>query len=82
MIELQESVKMPSAKRDNQRWQAVTANDAAADGDFFYAVKTTGVYCRPSCSSRAPKRENVAFYATREAAERAGRVPVRRLEAR
>ena len=46
--------------------------DRAFDGAFFFAVRTTGVYCRPSCASRPAKRENVSFFATGEAAERAG----------
>ena len=54
------------------RWAAVRARDPKADGRFFYSVKTTGVYCRPSCPSRLAKRENVAFHATRAAAEAAG----------
>jgi AraC family transcriptional regulator of adaptative response/methylated-DNA-[protein]-cysteine methyltransferase len=53
-------------------WQAVLARDAAADGAFVYAVRTTGVYCRPSCPSRRPKRTSVAFYAGPDAAEIAG----------
>jgi AraC family transcriptional regulator of adaptative response/methylated-DNA-[protein]-cysteine methyltransferase len=47
-----------------QRWQAVVRRDANSDGEFVYAVRTTGVYCRPSCPSRAAKRENVAFFDT------------------
>lgn len=54
------------------RWQAVLSRNAAADGSFVYAVKTTGVYCRPSCPSRAPKRGNVTFYDTAADAEAAG----------
>lgn len=57
---------------DAQRWQAVQARDAGADGHFFYAVLTTGVYCRPSCAARPARRENVSFHLTCEAAERAG----------
>ena len=53
-------------------WKAVTTNDARFDGAFFLGVKTTGIYCRPSCRARLPKRENVAFYSTFEAAERGG----------
>lgn len=63
---------------DEQRWAAVLARDAAADGAFVYAVKTTGVYCRPSSSARRPRRENVEFFATAEAAEAAGYRPSRR----
>jgi AraC family transcriptional regulator of adaptative response/methylated-DNA-[protein]-cysteine methyltransferase len=54
------------------RWTAVVARDASADGDFFYAVRSTGVVCRPGCAARTPKREHVAFFDTLEAAERAG----------
>jgi AraC family transcriptional regulator of adaptative response/methylated-DNA-[protein]-cysteine methyltransferase len=50
----------------------VLARDRSADGTFYYSVKTTGVYCRPSCGARRPNRRNVAFHSTREAAEQAG----------
>ncbi len=53
-------------------WKAVTANDARFDGVFFLGVKTTGIYCRPSCRARTPKRENVAFFPTTESAEKFG----------
>ena len=64
--------------RDDARWRAVLARDAAADGAFFYAVRTTGVYCRPTCASRRPKRDNVIFFANRGGAERAGFRPCKR----
>jgi len=51
------------------RWDTLTRREA---GDFFYSVKSTGVYCRPDCASRLPRPENVGFYATCEAAETAG----------
>lgn len=57
---------------EDARWLSVTARDASADGTFFYAVKTTGVYCRPSCAARRPRRENVEFHTTRAEAESAG----------
>ncbi len=60
------------------RWVAVVARDPKADGQFFYSVKTTGVYCRPSCASRRARPENVAFHATSAAAERAGFRPCKR----
>jgi AraC family transcriptional regulator of adaptative response/methylated-DNA-[protein]-cysteine methyltransferase len=63
---------------DGERWEAVQRRDRSADGQFFYAVLTTGVYCRPSCPSRLPLCENVRFHATREAAERAGFRPCKR----
>lgn len=53
-------------------WQAVTVNDSRFDGAFFLGVKTTGIYCKPSCRARLPKRENVEFYPTFEAAESSG----------
>ena len=57
---------------DDERWAAVASRDRNADGVFYYSVKTTGVYCRPSCASRLALRRNVDFHASREAAERAG----------
>ncbi len=57
---------------DDQRWAAVRERRASADGVFYYSVTTTGIYCRPSCPSRRPRRENVAFHATRQEAERLG----------
>jgi AraC family transcriptional regulator of adaptative response/methylated-DNA-[protein]-cysteine methyltransferase len=57
---------------DNGYWQAVLARDASRDGSFVFAVSSTGVYCRPSCPSRRPRRENVAFFRQPDEAERAG----------
>jgi AraC family transcriptional regulator, regulatory protein of adaptative response / methylated-DNA-[protein]-cysteine methyltransferase len=57
---------------EHERWDAVVGKQAAADGRFVYAVATTGIYCRPSCSSRQPARKNVHFYETCVAAENAG----------
>ncbi len=57
---------------DEERWNAVLAADARQDGAFVYAVRSTGVYCRPSCPSRRPGRAMVRFFALPEAAERAG----------
>lgn len=53
-------------------WERVLACDAAYDGQFYTGVKTTKIYCRPSCRSRKPKRENVEFYKTRQEAETSG----------
>lgn len=53
-------------------WAAVSARDRAADGQFVYAVRTTGVYCRPSCPSRRARRENLRFFTTPEQARSAG----------
>jgi AraC family transcriptional regulator, regulatory protein of adaptative response / methylated-DNA-[protein]-cysteine methyltransferase len=69
--------EMSTTERD-PRWRSVLDRDAAADGKFVYAVKTTGVYCRPSCPSRSAKPENVSFYATCAQAEAAGFRPCQR----
>jgi AraC family transcriptional regulator of adaptative response/methylated-DNA-[protein]-cysteine methyltransferase len=60
------------------KWRAVVARDAAFDGKFYYSVRSTGVYCRPSCASRLAKRENVAFHDSCADAERAGFRPCKR----
>ncbi|MFV0382958.1 bifunctional DNA-binding transcriptional regulator/O6-methylguanine-DNA methyltransferase Ada [Paracoccus sp. (in: a-proteobacteria)] len=60
------------------RWKSVLDRDAGADGSFVFAVKTTGIYCRPSCPSRRAKPANVTFYDTPEAAEAAGFRPCMR----
>ncbi len=67
-----------STTESDKRWAAVIARDPTADGAFFYAVTTTGVYCRPSCGARLPRPENVRFHASRASAERAGFRPCKR----
>lgn len=62
----------PAYTTDDERWSAVLSHDARADGAFFYGVATTGVFCRPSCASRVPRRQNVAFFETVDAARAAG----------
>lgn len=57
---------------EGERWRAVVDRDPAADGRFVYAVITTGIYCRPSCSTPTPLRRNVRFFADARAAEAAG----------
>jgi len=57
---------------DTERWEAVARRDKNADNAFVYSVKTTGVYCRPSCAARLALRENVVFHNTPQDAERAG----------
>jgi AraC family transcriptional regulator, regulatory protein of adaptative response / methylated-DNA-[protein]-cysteine methyltransferase len=57
---------------DDQRWNAVVRRNRAHDGEFVFAVSTTGVYCRPSCPARRPRRENVQFFRGPDQAERAG----------
>jgi AraC family transcriptional regulator of adaptative response/methylated-DNA-[protein]-cysteine methyltransferase len=63
---------------DDPRWVALVARDRAADGMFFYSVRTTGVYCRPSCAARRPNPENVRFHRTAAEAQGAGFRPCRR----
>src|SRR5215218_5313702 len=53
-------------------WRAVEERDARFDGTFFYGVRSTGVYCKPSCASRRPRREQVSFFGTQDEAESAG----------
>jgi len=68
-ISLQSGDAQPN---DDQCWNAVVARDSGHDGEFVFAVATTGVYCRPSCPARRPRRENVTFYSRPEQAEKAG----------
>jgi AraC family transcriptional regulator of adaptative response/methylated-DNA-[protein]-cysteine methyltransferase len=63
---------------DDERWAAVTRRDADADGVFYVCVRTTGVYCRPNCTARQARRENVRFHASRAEAEAAGFRPCKR----
>src|SRR5271168_4235986 len=63
----------PAAQRGGGlRWRAVQTRDRGADGTFVYAVRSTGIYCRPSCPSRKPRREQVEFFPLPEAAEQRG----------
>ncbi|HJR49864.1 MAG TPA: bifunctional DNA-binding transcriptional regulator/O6-methylguanine-DNA methyltransferase Ada, partial [Gemmatimonadales bacterium] len=73
-----QKTRAAGAIESDPRWAAVTARSATADGSFFYSVRTTGVYCRPSCGSRRPRPENVRFHASREEAEQAGFRPCKR----
>ncbi len=61
-----------------EKYEAVLQNEARYDGIFFYAVKSTGIFCRPSCKSKAPKRENVCFYDSAQEAQEAGFRPCKR----
>ena len=67
-----------SCATEQERWEAVRTRNRQADGRFLYGVVTTGVYCRPVCASRLPKRDNVRFFDTHEDAERAGFRPCKR----
>ena len=59
-------------KDEDSRYEAVRSRDARFDGAFFFAVETTGIYCRPSCPAVTPKRHNVRFFATAAAAQGSG----------
>ncbi len=63
---------------ENEMWEAVQQSDASYDGLFFYAVKTTGIFCRPSCKSKPPKRENLRYFTSGEEARAAGFRPCKR----
>jgi len=65
-------LKTTSGNADESRWNAVVKRDSSRDGEFVFAVSSTGVYCRPSCAARRPRRENVQFFARPEGAEQAG----------
>jgi AraC family transcriptional regulator of adaptative response/methylated-DNA-[protein]-cysteine methyltransferase len=69
---LQQSMNMPSVINNPELWKAVESRDASRDGSFVFAVRSTGIYCRPSCPARRPRRENVRFFQVPEAAEQAG----------
>ncbi|QIK14744.1 bifunctional DNA-binding transcriptional regulator/O6-methylguanine-DNA methyltransferase Ada [Leclercia sp. 29361] len=71
-------MKKPNLINDDQRWLAVLARDESADGQFVFAVQTTGIFCRPSCRARHALRENVRFYADARQAELAGFRPCKR----
>lgn len=68
----------PPLLSDDERWNAVMARDVRLDGHFYYAVTTTGVYCRPSCPARRPRRNHVCFHDSAAAAEAAGFRPCMR----
>ncbi len=63
---------------EEDKWKASLSCDADYDGQFFYGVKTTGIFCRPSCKSKSPKRENVIFFDTSEQARNYGLRPCKR----
>ena len=69
---LQLSMNMPSVTNNPELWDAVLSRDASRDGSFVFAVRSTGIYCRPSCPARRPRREQVQFFQLPEAAEQAG----------
>jgi AraC family transcriptional regulator, regulatory protein of adaptative response / methylated-DNA-[protein]-cysteine methyltransferase len=64
--------------QNDPRWASLVRRDSSSDGKFYYSVKTTGVYCRPSCAARLARPENVQFHLTCEDAEQAGFRPCKR----
>ena len=69
---LQLSTNMAAVMNNPELWNAVLARDSSRDGSFVFAVRSTGIYCRPSCPARRPRREQVSFFQIPEAAEQAG----------
>jgi AraC family transcriptional regulator of adaptative response/methylated-DNA-[protein]-cysteine methyltransferase len=69
---MQVTTNMPAVTNNPELWNAVLERDASRDGSFVFAVRSTGIYCRPSCPARRPKREQVRFFQVPEAAEQAG----------
>jgi len=72
------NTQLATITENDPRWASVVARDPQPPLKFCYSVKTTGVYCRPSCAARLPKPENVQFHATCEDAEKAGFRPCKR----
>jgi len=79
---LQVSTRMPNVMDSPELWNAVLSRDTSRDGTFVFAVRSTGIYCRPSCPARRPRREQVSFFALPEAAEQAGYRACRRCHPR
>jgi AraC family transcriptional regulator of adaptative response/methylated-DNA-[protein]-cysteine methyltransferase len=78
-----QSIAMSSFVSDEeQMWGAVLSRDPRADGSFVYAVRSTGIYCRPTCASKRPRREHVSFFTELDQAERAGFRPCKRCHPR
>lgn len=63
---------------EQEKWNAVISSDTRVDGIFYYAVRTTGIFCRPSCKSKPPARKNILYFDTREDASAAGFRPCKR----
>src|SRR5688500_4141639 len=78
MNKILKNTQLAAATEGDPRWASVVARDPEADGIFYYSVKSTGVYCRPSCAARRARPENVSFHMMREDAENAGLRPCKR----
>src|SRR5215813_6590271 len=79
---LQVTTTMSTVPDHPELWNAVLSRDSSRDGTFVFAVRSTGIYCRPSCPARRPRREQVSFFQLPEAAEKAGFRPCRRCHPR
>jgi len=75
---MQHAAQTANPITDDAKWRAVVACDSRADGEFYYAVKTTGIFCRPSCASKTPLRRNVRFFGTVVEAVQGGFRPCKR----
>ncbi len=69
---------IPRQISDTEKWQAVVNCDKGYDGLFFYGVTTTGIFCRPACRAKTPRRENVVFFGNAEQAIEAGFRPCKK----
>ena len=78
MDKVMKNAQLAAGTEGDARWASVIARDSEADGRFYYSVKTTGIYCRPSCAARRARPENVSFHMTPEDAEKAGFRPCKR----
>src|SRR2546430_11997618 len=67
-----ESLENANALADEAKWKAILSRDAHFDGVFVFAVRSTGIYCRPSCPAKRSSRDNIAFYEGPDDAERSG----------
>ena len=72
ILTMPHTIEEMTRSNQNSRWQAVVNRDSSHDGKFVFAVSSTGVYCRPSCPARRPRRENVAFFNHPDDAEKGG----------
>src|ERR1051326_4418762 len=77
---MQAATTMAINRNSDQLWALVLGRSANADGEFVYAVKSTGVFCRPSCPSRRPRREQVEFFDSPSEAQQAGYRACRRCQ--
>ena len=78
MLQSHNTTVSTTAASEDWRWRAITERDGAAEGRFFYGVTSTGIFCRPTCPSRRPRRDRVRFFRSSRAAESAGFRPCRR----